>query len=103
MQTENRNCPCDPERMFAALRNIDMAYGEMEMALDAMDLADERLEEEVNTIVPDEGWTAQIFINRFSMMQSTLRLGMIQMHNSLKEISENIDAGLSHAKEGNSQ
>lgn len=100
MQTENRNGTCDPERMAAALRNIDIACGELEMALAAMDLADERIDEEVNDIVPNESWTSQVFINRFPMMQSTLRLGMLQVHNSLKEITASVEDGLYRAKRG---
>lgn len=98
MQTKNRNSTPDPERMAIALRNIDLACGDLEMALSAMDLADERLDEEVNELLPHESWTTQIFIKRFPMMQSTLRLGMYQIHNSLKEISESVDAGLCQKK-----
>lgn len=98
MLTANKTATCDPERMAAALRDIDVNCAVLGMALDAMNFADEKLDEEVNEILPNESWTAQLFIDRFPMIQSTRRLSLYAMRDVLKDISASVESVLYRTK-----
>ena len=80
------------KHVFSTLSDIEGTACDIEQAIAALDLYQERSEEEAGELDPAHGYTVQSFLNRLPMHAAVLALALEKLHRASNALNQEIEA-----------
>ena len=87
------------EPILDVLNKVDGIAVDIGMALDVLEMYSNFMDEEIESLHPDETWTTTRFLNRHPIGDSTLFMCKEKLYTCLRKLNSAVDTGINLAQQ----